>query len=147
MTDLPSRLRFHGRFAAETSDDRVTRINGERETAATEIERLQEQCEDLQKTFDLMWAADMRAIKRWQAANPGNDLVWPDRSKLTEWLLNRITFLEALFTFEPGDALNSAPNDPVTKDAVVVTREHYTDLIQQRQDMKRALVASERKAP
>jgi hypothetical protein len=44
---------------------------------------------ELQRTFDLRWDADMRAIKRWQAANPGNDLVWPDRADLVVWLLER----------------------------------------------------------
>ena len=41
---------------------------------------------DLQATFDLHWDADMRAIKRWQAAHPGNDLVWPDHVDLVMWL-------------------------------------------------------------
>jgi hypothetical protein len=44
---------------------------------------------DLQSTFDRMWDADQRAIMRWQEAHPGNDMVWPDRSRLTEWLLER----------------------------------------------------------
>jgi hypothetical protein len=44
---------------------------------------------ELQRTFDLRWAADMRAIKRWQEAHPGNDLVWPDRADLVVWLLER----------------------------------------------------------
>jgi hypothetical protein len=48
---------------------------------------------ELQRTFDLQWAADQRAIKRWQEAT-GRDMVWPDRSELTEWLLNKITALE-----------------------------------------------------
>ncbi|HLN24747.1 MAG TPA: hypothetical protein VK558_12275 [Patescibacteria group bacterium] len=48
-----------------------------------------------QETFNRMWDADMRGIKRWQEAHPGNDLVWPDRSKLTEWLLDRATQAEA----------------------------------------------------
>lgn len=45
---------------------------------------------ELQRTLNLMWDADQRAIKRWQDAAPlGEDrsLTWPDRSKLTEWLL------------------------------------------------------------
>jgi hypothetical protein len=37
--------------------------------------------DDLQRIFDLEWKADQRAIKRWQAAHPGNDLVWPDRAQ------------------------------------------------------------------
>lgn len=40
--------------------------------------------------FDLRWKADMRAIKRWQAANPGNDLVWPDHADLVVWLLDQL---------------------------------------------------------
>lgn len=43
----------------------------------------------LQQTFDLRWQADMRAIKRWQAANPGNDLTFPDRADMVVWLLEQ----------------------------------------------------------
>jgi hypothetical protein len=32
----------------------------------------------------------MRAIKRWQAAHPGNDHVWPDHKDLLVWLMGRI---------------------------------------------------------
>jgi hypothetical protein len=39
--------------------------------------------------FDLRWQADMRAIKLWQAAHPGNDLVWPDHADLVVWLLEQ----------------------------------------------------------
>ena len=47
------------------------------------------ECE-LQAGFDLRWAADMRAIKRWQAAHPGKDLVWPDHADLVVWLLEQL---------------------------------------------------------
>jgi len=43
---------------------------------------------ELDALFDRMWEADMRGVERWRSANPGNDLVLPDRSKLTEWLLS-----------------------------------------------------------
>ena len=43
---------------------------------------------ELEQAFDLRWNADQRAIKRWQEANPGNDLVWPDHADLCVWLLN-----------------------------------------------------------
>jgi hypothetical protein len=43
---------------------------------------------ELTATFDLMWAADQRAIKQWQEAT-GQDHIWPDRAKLTTWLLER----------------------------------------------------------
>lgn len=46
--------------------------------------------DELRQTFDLQWDANMRGIKAWQAANPGNDLVWPDQAKLVEWLLDRL---------------------------------------------------------
>ena len=49
--------------------------------------------DELRRTFDLMWDADQRAIKRWQEAAPtGADrsMTWPDRSQLTEWLLNQV---------------------------------------------------------
>lgn len=47
----------------------------------------QDKCDELRAMFDKSWQADMRAIMAWQAANPGNDLVWPDRFKLISWLL------------------------------------------------------------
>lgn len=44
---------------------------------------------ELERTFDLQWRRDQDAIKRWQKANPGNDLVWPDRGKLLDWLMDK----------------------------------------------------------
>ncbi len=58
------------------------------------IDELRNDNDETQALFDTMWEADMRAIKLWQAANPGQDHVWPDRSKLTQWLLDRITELQ-----------------------------------------------------
>lgn len=56
----------------------------EQERDAAKAER-----DDLQATFDLRWEADMRAIKRWQAAEPGRELTWPDHADLCVWLLER----------------------------------------------------------
>lgn len=47
---------------------------------------LERERDELQEVFDSRWNADMRAIKRWQEANPGNDLVWPDHADLVLWL-------------------------------------------------------------
>ena len=58
---------------------------------------------EMQQTFDLMWGADQRAIVRWQAAHPGNDLVWPDREKLVTWLLDELDRKPGKF-HEPSDA-------------------------------------------
>lgn len=46
--------------------------------------------EGYESSFSLRWDADMRAIKRWQAANPGNDLTWPDHADLVVWLLGEL---------------------------------------------------------
>lgn len=46
--------------------------------------------DELQQTFDLQWKADQRAIKRWQEAHPGNDLVWPDRADMVVWLMEKL---------------------------------------------------------
>lgn len=45
---------------------------------------------EYQATFDAQWTAQMRAVERWRAANPGNDLVLPDHEKLITWLLDQI---------------------------------------------------------
>jgi hypothetical protein len=57
-------------------------------------EMLADQRNELQRTFDMMWEADKRAIKLWQAAHPGNDMVWPDRCKLTYWLIDEVERLK-----------------------------------------------------
>jgi hypothetical protein len=48
---------------------------------------------DMQASFDLRWAADMRAIKRWQTQT-GRDLTWPDHADLVVWLLAEVDRLE-----------------------------------------------------
>lgn len=45
---------------------------------------------EMQATFDLRWAADMRAIRRWQEAHPGNELVWPDHADMVVRLLEEL---------------------------------------------------------
>lgn len=40
--------------------------------------------------FELHWVSSRRAIKKWQAARPGNDLVWPDRTDLLVWLIEEL---------------------------------------------------------
>lgn len=60
-----------------------------------ELTRVEQERDELELGFDLQWEADQRAIAQWQAANPGNDLVWPDRTKLGMWLMERILDLEA----------------------------------------------------
>lgn len=55
-------------------------------------EKLQGCLDNYQKTFDLQWAADQRAIKRWQAAHPEKSNVWPDRADMVVWLMEQTFF-------------------------------------------------------
>jgi hypothetical protein len=54
-----------------------------------ELAHAKEERDELQALFDLQWDADQRAIKRWQKAHPGNDLVWPDRADMVTWLMDQ----------------------------------------------------------
>lgn len=58
------------------------------------VEETAERLRELEHLFDLQWKSDMRAIKLWQEAHPGNDLVWPDKTKNTLWLLEQIESLQ-----------------------------------------------------
>lgn len=69
-----------------------------------------EQLEDYDRSFDLRWNADMRAIRRWQQAHPGNDLVWPDHADLCVWLMDQ--WLNTSPT--PGTPARSQGNDDAT---------------------------------
>jgi hypothetical protein len=62
----------------------------ERELAAAKAE-----CAEKQATFDLMFSANLRGIKMWQAAHPGHSETWPDLAKLVAWLLSELTRLRA----------------------------------------------------
>jgi hypothetical protein len=53
----------------------------------------QERTDELEMVFSISYDANMRAIRQWQAAHPGNDLVWPDHAKMVLWLLERDTAL------------------------------------------------------
>lgn len=73
---LPGRLRVH---AVDCHDE----LKADLLSAAEDLE-------EYEISFNMRWNADMRAIKRWQAANPGNDLVWPDHADLVVWLLGEL---------------------------------------------------------
>jgi len=57
--------------------------------AADRIEALEAENAELQRCFDLQWAAQQRAIKRWQEAT-GRDMAWPDHAELILWMLEQI---------------------------------------------------------
>lgn len=57
--------------------------------AEAECARLRAEVEALRGTFDLQWKADQRAIKRWQAAHPDKQHIWPGRTDLVVWLMEQ----------------------------------------------------------
>jgi hypothetical protein len=83
---------------AEMPDEDVNNLDAvvaelglqESSTAPAEaVRELKVECDQLRFTFDLRWKADMRAIKRWRAAHPGNELVMPDHADLVVWLMEQ----------------------------------------------------------
>ncbi len=54
----------------------------------------EEMVAQIEAIFDLRWAADMRAIKRWQAST-GRTLTWPDHTDLLGGLLSELDKAEA----------------------------------------------------
>lgn len=59
-----------------------------------EIKRLREELAEREASFDLRWNADMRAIRMWQEAHPGNDNVWPSHDDLCVWLMEQLDQLK-----------------------------------------------------
>lgn len=89
------------------------------------IVELAEEGERQLAQFDVRWAADMRAIKRWQEANPGNDLVWPDHADLVVWLIDVIDRSVGVPSIDDvgairhrlGQAIVASGGNPLAKDA------------------------------
>lgn len=59
------------------------------------IEELETEVAEIQSVWDLTWKADQKAIEIWRTSHPRDETVFPDRSKMTEWMLERITALKA----------------------------------------------------
>ena len=57
---------------------------------ASWLDDIADRLEELEDLFDLRLFADMRAVKLWQAAHPGNEKIWPDHAELVVWLLNEL---------------------------------------------------------
>ncbi len=100
MNDITEKLNWHetGLLQVLGFEDVCEREQKKRlRDAQDEIESLQKQInslrtsvEDHEKSFSLQWEASLRGIKMWQAANPGNDMVWPDRGDMVAWLIGQI---------------------------------------------------------
>jgi hypothetical protein len=58
-------------------------------TQQSEIKRLGLELGEMEMTFDLRYAADMRAINRWENEHPGTSRMWPDHADLVIWLMEK----------------------------------------------------------
>lgn len=76
--------------------DKVRILNNMRVGNREVIKKLETEIVEQQKSFDLYHAAEMRAIKYWQEQHPESEHVWPDKTKMSVWLMDRIEQLEAL---------------------------------------------------
>lgn len=90
-------------FDALPSYELRERASNDTAPGNAEIERLTREIAERDQSFELRWKADQRAIKRWQEAHPGNDLVWPDHADMCVWMLGEIERLrDALESLLPG---------------------------------------------
>lgn len=89
--------RLHYALASDTDIDRldVAAVLNALDAARSRAEAAEEERDDLQRTFDLRWDADMRAVRRWQAEATGRALTWPDRADMVVWLLEKLDAAEA----------------------------------------------------
>lgn len=69
---------------------------------------------ELEASLKLQQDANMRGVKLWQAAHPGNELVWPDQAKMVAWMLETITSLESRLA-----RVEAAARELVTRLAVI----------------------------
>jgi hypothetical protein len=60
------------------------------------ITRLTAEVAEYEATFDAAWEADMRGVRMWREAHPGNDMVLPDRASFTAWILAEIMRLRSM---------------------------------------------------
>jgi hypothetical protein len=98
-----------GTKTGEPIPDFLSTPNGWGELLSALAARAAELIREMDETFDFRWQADMRAIKRWQAAYPGNDLVWPDHADLLVWLMEQIEPASAEIDARLDGTLRSAP--------------------------------------
>lgn len=66
------------------------------ETLKGEVRRLQAESAEMQGTFDIIQAADMRAIELWHESHPGTELMQPSQGKLVSYLLGELDKYKAV---------------------------------------------------
>ena len=69
-------------------DENVTQI--------AKVAALEAELSERDRSFDLRWNADMRAIERWRAERPAErELTMPDHADLCVWLLEKLSTVES----------------------------------------------------
>lgn len=82
---------------AEDIGKRMTGVERERDELRAKAESeggvvvsLKTELGGLDALIARMRAQDVAAIRQWQAAHPGNDLLWPDQMRLTAWCMGEV---------------------------------------------------------
>lgn len=84
---------YRGNWTCDNSKHRLwlTLLFEAYREAAKRIAALEKEIAELNLTFDLGWAADMRAIEEWRKEDPeGRKLRLPDREKAFLWLCHEV---------------------------------------------------------
>ena len=68
----------------------LTQLQHELDQLRRQLNEVMGERDEFATLFETRWAADMRAIKRWQAAGPDRELIWPDHADLCVWLLEQL---------------------------------------------------------
>jgi hypothetical protein len=84
-------VKKYGKFTSpHDGEDYLKHLYEELLDAVVYIRNAMEERKDDDRLFNLLRKADMQAISRWQAANPGKELTWPDHADLVVWLLEQL---------------------------------------------------------
>lgn len=71
----------------EGDEDGTMRV---REYPTSDLEQVLGNGDQQDREFDVVWGAHMRAVAIWRKAHPGKELVLPDVTDLTVWLLDQL---------------------------------------------------------
>jgi hypothetical protein len=95
MSEIVKRLQAPAYWMSGSDEGHEGENDAPREAADT-ITRLTAEVAEYKSLFDAAWEADMRGVRMWREAHPGNDMVLPDRANFTSWILAEIMQLRSL---------------------------------------------------
>ena len=117
--------------------DQMVRGN-ELSSLRAQLAQSQGELEEAKSSFDLRWKSDMRAIKMWQAAHPGNELVWPSHDDLCVWLMAGLAAVH-----EERDALAAALEHTLDLAWDISQKGHHTNYDWNSDPLSLTLIESE----